>query len=439
MNSLDKFPPEELDLKQALIKERELLNKVEVPVITISATYRKELASKYQIAVPSEYDVVFSRAHYSMAEAVRQAAQEMGKTTSLSDPTNFVGHKEWAKVEFTEKTGKLMARYSLLKWLKDRLDTFVRNKLPINKAVTAPLKYLTEEIACPIISLHYETGNLLVKFNKRVVQVVTDPHVRPQYLDCLPSENITYCLFDEETKKYFLEEAERQNKKVNDNQLIVTGPPVDPRISRIGRIEKKIEKDKPLNVAICTGGLGTNLAEIKEGLLDRVAPMFKFPKRVRLFLYAGTHRDFRDFFEDFAAKINIRVGNLDDESAEIRILYEDSIIDANNNLIKYMFPWAQVVVTKPSGDMAYEAAAAGCCLIFLKPWGVWEENIEKRFVERKIGFDLDYVIKNNDLAIKWWENEKLTTALKNAHNLPEIFRNGAENIVKLQNSFLCSK
>ncbi len=437
MKYFDKLPPEELDLKRAILHERNLLKNAQVPILTISATYRKELADKYRTVAHAGSDVVFSRAHFSMAEAVREAADEMGKRTQLSDPTNFVSQKDWASIEFTETSGKIMARYKPLKWLKDKLDTIIRNQLPISKATLEPLEYLAEEVSCPIISLHYEVGNVLARFNRRVIQVVTDPHVRPQYLDCLPCNQITYCLFDEETRDYFLVEAERQKKRVTEDQLVVTGPPVDPRICRIGKSKKKIEKGKPINLAVCTGGLGTNLSEIKK-LLDQWAPLLQPPEKIRLFLYAGTHRDFRNYFEDYAKKQNLRVGNLDDETADIRILYEDSIIDANNNLIKYMFPWAHGVVTKPSGDMAYDAAAAGCFLLFLEPWGVWEENIQDRFSKRKIGFDLRLDCHYQNSFSDWSENPKFIKALDNAYKLPKIFREGAKNIVKLQQSFPCA-
>ncbi|MFH1971041.1 MAG: hypothetical protein ABIJ05_01505 [Patescibacteria group bacterium] len=438
MKKPDKLPPEELDLKHAVLHERQLLGKTEVPIITISATYRKELADKYYSTVHTASDVVFSRAHYSMAEAVREAANEMKKTAHMSDPTNFVSHKEWSSIEFTETVGQLMARNRFLKWIKDRIDTIVRSKLPIGKAVFKPLEYLSENINCPVISLHYEVGNILVKkFNKNVIQMVTDPHVRPQYLYCLPSKKIIYCLFDEETKEDFLLEAKRQKREVYDNQLIVTGPPVDPRICEIGKIKKKIEKGKPINLAVCTGGLGTNLSEIKK-VLEQLAPLLKPPEKIRLFLYAGTHRDFRNFFEEFANKLHIRVGNLDDEMADIRILYEDSIVDANNNLIKYMFPWAHGVVTKPSGDMAYDAAAAGCFMLFLEPWGVWEENIQKRFIKRKIGFDISLEHNYKNLLLDRSENSKLMQAMENSYKLPNIFREGSKNIVNLQQTFLCN-
>lgn len=436
MKSSANLPPKDLDLQEALQQENFLLKKADAPILTVSATFRKELADKYRSEIHTRLpDVVFSRAHYSMAEAVREAAEELGKSAQLSDPTNFVGEKDWKSVEFIETSGQVVARVKILKWLKDKIDTFVRGKLPVADAIEKPLEYLTGTVNKPVISLHYEIGNMLSKKGKKVVQVVTDPHVRPQYLDCLPSDYVTYALFDEDTKKDFIAEADRQNKFIDEDRLVVTGPPVDPRIAKIGEVKKTMKKEEPVNLAICTGGLGTNLSEIRKAL-DILSPLLKPPEKIRLFLYAGTHKDFRYFFEEFAEKENIRVGNLDDESARIRILCDDSIIDANNNLIKYMFPWAHGVMTKPSGDMAYDAAAAGCFMFFLQPWGEWEENIQKRFVKREIGFDIDLDKDTRFLLSDWATNPKLIQALENAHKLPEIFREGSKNIVKLQQEIL---
>lgn len=428
------LPAEDLDLKEAIHKERHLLEEVDVPIVTISATYRKELADKYKSVSHSGSDVVFSRAHFSMAEAVKQAALELNKTSYMSDPTNFVSEKQWASIEFTETTGQIMARFKPLKMLKDKIDTVVRNKLPITKAIIEPLDYLTGKTKNPVISLHYEVGNLLANKGKKIVQVVTDPHVRPQYLNSLPSKDVVFCVFDEETKNEFLNEATRQNKEVSPDQIIVTGPPVDPRVSKLSKNKNSISKDEPIKLAICTGGLGTNFFEVKE-VLDRLTPLVKNPRKVKLFLYAGTHRDFRNYFEHFADKNHLRIGNLEDEEADIRILYEDSIVDANNNLIKYMFPWAHGIITKPSGDMAYDGAAAGCFMFFLEPWGEWEVNIQKRFVDMKIGFDIKPSEVYDEL-LQLHKKGNLNKAIENAKTLPSEFRNGSKNIVKVQQGLI---
>jgi hypothetical protein len=429
-------PPADLDLKSALHDERHLFEEAEVPIVTVSATYRKELSKKYKSIVHTPSDIVFSRAHYSMAEAVRRQAFLMGRKALVSDPINFATKKNWEKIELTEKIGKLIARQKLLKIIKEKMDIFVRKSTPIKEAITSPLLYLTGKTPCPIISMHYETGNVLVKSGKTVIQAITDPYVHPQYLDALPSKNITYAVFDEETKKETFEKAEKLNKKIGADQVIVTGALVDPRINEIGKELKVIKKNEPVNIAVTTGGLGTNLNEIKT-VLQAFKPLLAPPEKIRLFLYAGTHRDFRDFFEDFAKENNIRVGNLDETNARIRILYDDSIIDANENLIKHMFPWAHGVITKPSGDMAYDSAAAGSFLLFLEPWGVWEEKIQQIFINNGVGFDLD--IKNaHEHLLAILKTQQMQKAAIKATKLPPLFREGCKNLLKLHATKPCS-
>jgi hypothetical protein len=159
--------------------------------------------------------------------------------------------------------------------------------------------------------------------------------------------------------------------------------------------------------------------------------LLKKPEKIHLFLFAGTHRDFRNFYEDFAQKNHIRIGDLDDETARLRILYEDSVIDANENLIQYAFSWADGFITKPSGDMAYDAVGAGCFVLFLDPWGEWEENIQKRFIDKGLGDNIggqDFVKFFHKLNKKGFFKK----AMKAAQNQPEIFYEGANNIIDLQ-------
>src|SRR3989344_3774556 len=208
------LPPRELDFKKSLHAERHQLQTVQVPIVTVSATYKAEIADVYDEKLTNPEEVVFSRAHFSMAIAVMIEAFRQGKTFWLSDPTNFVSQKDWGKVVFTESMGKQMARHGLLETIKDIIDTKIRSKLPISGAITSPLLYLTGKTKKPIISLHYEAGNILAKEGKKVVQVVTDPHVRPQYLDIMPSKNLKFCVFDQKTKEDFLKIAKFLDKDV---------------------------------------------------------------------------------------------------------------------------------------------------------------------------------------------------------------------------------
>lgn len=432
-------PPAGLDLKTALKNEQFLMSKVDVPIVTVSGTFKKELAEQFGVLPHQTGDVLYSRAHYSMAEAVRQQAIREKKTTHLIDPMNYVDNEGWKKVVFTQTVGRAMARNALLRWLKDKIDTKARSKLPIRDSITPPLMYLTENIKKPIISMHYEAGNILSQHRFSILQYITDPHVRPQYLDPLSdletSANsithgpITYAVFDERTKQMVFDLAKELHKKILPNQVEIVGPPVDPRIIASGQSKKIPSEGEPLNLAITTGGTGSNLDEIKT-LLYRLVPLLNPPEKVRLFLYAGVHQDFRSFFEDFAREHAIRIGNLDDDTARMRILYEDSIIDANENLIRYMFPWAHGVITKPSGDMAYDAAASGCFLLFLEPLGPWEENIQKIFVKNDVGFNFHIETALSHFRALHSEG-KLIQGMKNAIKLDSLYFSGVKNLLKV--------
>ncbi|OGV92224.1 hypothetical protein A3B57_03015 [Microgenomates group bacterium RIFCSPLOWO2_01_FULL_47_10] len=429
-------PPGKLDLAKALQEEQHQMELADVPIVTVSGTFKKELAKHFSTIPHLEGDVLYSRAHYSMAEAVRRQAQDEAMKAYLVDPMNYVDEAGWKKVIFTQNVGRAMARNAFLRWVKDRIDTIARSKLPISEAITKPLLYLTEYVKIPIISMHYEAGNILSAYRFPILQYVTDPHVRPQYLDPLPTlgqatvnGHVTYAVFDEATKASLFALARELGKGVTPEQVEVVGPPVDPRIVALGKTAKTFKRGEPINLAITTGGTGSNLAEIKL-LLHRLVPLLKPPEKLRLFLYAGVHHDFRDFFESFAMEHAIRIGNLDDETARIRILFEDSIIDANENLIKYMFPWAHGVVTKPSGDMAYDAAAAGCFLLFLQPLGPWEENIQKIFIREEVGFDY-HVDSAYSHFRSLFEHGKLHTTLHKAHDLDPLYRSGVKNLLKL--------
>lgn len=442
-------PPDDLEYKEALHHEHHQLSEADVPVVTISATFRKKLEAELGEDFPDVPEVAFSRAHYSMALGVMMAAMEAGKSSWMSDPTNYVTSDQWGSIVFTEYVAKLMARHKPLKKLKDLIDTKVRNKLPITDAIDDPLLYLTEHIEKPIISMHYEAGNILAAQGKQVVQVVTDPHVRPQYLTPLPdigeeshAENLVYCVFDEATKTDLLLRAQAMKKMVRMDQVVVTGPPIDPRIVAARKKKRPDVVDRrPLRLAVTTSGVGTNKREIRD-ILDQLASYCYMDKQkgcVQLFLYAGTHKDFEALYQDFVREAGLKLGSLDDDTAHVRILYADNLAEANELLIQYMFPWADGVITKPSGDMAYDAAAAGCFCLFLEPWGPWEANIQERFLDLGIGLDLDVEHFAAEMARyeqHFWEGESwFRHALETVQDLPELYLNGAAEIVKVQQGY----
>lgn len=428
--------PEDLEFKRTAHEERHLLETVDVPIVTVSATFKEQLEERFgEKPVEETPDVTFSRAHYSMANAIVIASTMRKKSFWMIDPTNYVSASVWPKIMFTERMGRLIARNPLLKELKDMVDTRVRNQLPLTSAIRKPLTYVTGRIIRPIISLHYEAGNILLENGKTVLQVVTDPHVRPQYLTHA-GKNVTWAVFDDKTKAELIELGYILGHQIEEKRVVVTGCPVDPRIiSKDKNQAIRGFKLRPLRLAVTTGGLGTNKGEIQT-LLFHLTPALK-NKSVQLIAYAGVHADFDAMFESFAKENHLRISDPDDLHGAFRILKGNDIVEANELLLDYVFPWADGVVTKPSGDMAYEAVTAGCFLLTLTPWGPWEENIRAHF--EALGVSVR--VKSEDIVKQL---EALTTipvyknkpwvelALKRSSKLSRNIVKGADNILKLQ-------
>jgi len=268
--------------KKALRRESQSLAQADVPILTTSATFRKELSYRFGIEFKTKGDLIYSRAHYSMAEAVRQKAKQKKLSSYLADPINYVNLEGWDKVNLVEEIGKLAARNKLLKKIKSRFDTLIRGKSPIRAPIELPLKNLASQVNKPIICLHYEVANLLAS-SHQLVCVVTDPHVRLEYLKSLPEihqinqSHPNFAVFDQQTKKDFLSLAKKQAKFVDAKKVVVTGPPIDPRILKIRYKKELPKKDQPINLAVTTGGLGQSLNEIKK-LLNSLASLLRKPE-----------------------------------------------------------------------------------------------------------------------------------------------------------------
>lgn len=444
-------------LEKTLKLDKQFLRESRLPIITVSASYQEDVKVQHGFADEGlTQDVVFSRAHYSMALAV--AIKAWGKQVDhhrawVVDPTNYVSPEQWRKIELTEAIGKTIARHPVLKTLKDFIDQFGRSKLPILSSITPPLLHLTEDVETPILSLHVAAGNILAKQGKNVVQVVTDPHVREEYLANAESVNIIYCVFDEKTKTEFLEKAVILGKKVVAEKVIVTGPPVDPRVIK-AREKKQAWRRGQINLVVTTGGLGTNKHEIRQILLKLLPLLRKKPAPINLCFYAGTHADLMEMARELAKRNHIKTEVVSEisnpaffdkttpselEESKFSIIYHPQIVDANEILVKNAFSWADGFVTKPSGDMAYDAVAAGCFLLTLNEWGEWEENIRETFEQlgisrraktEEIDKQLQALSQASDNQTSWVE-----TAMTNALSLKPIFLTGAKNIIAAHKLF----
>jgi hypothetical protein len=433
-------------LQSTLTKDKVLLEKTKLPIITVSASFREDIKGYHGYTEDESIpDVVFSRAHFSMAVGV--AVQAWGfkdgiltdagirpEKAWIVDPTNYVSHADWKRIEFTQFVGQTLARNDFLKKLKDLIDQFARSKLPILKSITPPLIDVTTNVHRPILSLHIAAGNILASHGKKVVQVITDPHVRAEYLTHAEKPNVYFCVFDQNTKTEFLEKAAIHHKQVDPSRVIVTGPPIDPRI--VSARQKKVAwRSGRLNLCITTGGLGTNKEEIRTLLEQLIPELRKRSCPFQLMIYAGTQEDICDMVRQVAKRSRITIHPPEDDDAKLRLLYHPQIVDANELLITYGFPWADGFITKPSGDMAYDAVAAGCFLLTLKEWGVWEHNIREVFEQREISRpaevehiieQLAYLTKARKQSNSWVER-----AMNHAFEIDKLFLKGSQHIIEV--------
>jgi len=431
------------NLVKTLAEDCAFLKKTQLPIVTISATFREDLKRLHGLPNNNTTrDIVFSRAHYSMALAIATAA--WGKKISpaqawIVDPTNYVNHKDWFSITLTEEIGKTIARHSILKTLKDIVDRFGRKKLPILSSITPPLLYLTEHINQPILSLHIAAGNIIADQGKSVLQVITDPHVRDEYVAHADNPRVHYAVFDEATRIEFLEKAALFNKKADPDRVIVTGPPVDERVLSARKL-KHAWRSGPLKLCITTGGLGTNKEEIISIVRQLLPLLRKRPSPLKLIVYTSTHKDIADAVQECAAAARVAIEPLHKTSADLRLIYHPQIVDANELLIKYGFPWADGFITKPSGDMAYDAVAAGSFLLTLPEWGEWEENIRERFEQKAISRrahvehiaeQLEVLMNPQGKAQSWIEQAMLQAA-----SIDPLYLHGAAKILTAYKNFV---
>lgn len=418
-------------------QDKEWLEKTKLPIVTVSGTTREDVKGWHGMAEDETVtDIVLSRAHFSMALAI--ATEAWGKTLDhakawLIDPTNYVSQDQWRSIQITEAVGKTLARNPILKSLKDIVDKFGRQKLPILDSITPPLLYLTEHVTKPILSLHVAAGNILLEHGKTVLQVITDPHVRYDYLTQIENPKLTFCVFDQITKDDLLEKVSLMGKSINPDKVIVTGPPVDPRVLS-ARKQKNPWRSGPLNLCLTTGGLGTNKPEILEILRQLLPELKKKDSRFKLLIYCGTQED---LYTDclFLARLHeVPVSPLSSKRGALRVIYHPQLVDANEHLIRYGFAWADGFISKPSGDMAYDAVASGSFLLTLKEWGEWETVIRERFendgIARPVMTDqfvpqLESLMAEQHKTASWVER-----AMRSAQNLPSSTVSGTSAIIK---------
>lgn len=424
------------NLVKVFKKDKEWLSQTEIPIVTVAGTMREDIKGWHGLVEDESItDVVLSRAHFSMALAI--ATQAWGSQLNyhkawLVDPTNYVSQEKWRSITLTETVGKVLARNPILKTVKDVIDRFGRQQLPILDSITPPLLYLTEGITRPILSLHVAAGNILLEHGKTVLQVITDPHVRYDYLTQIDNPRLTFCVFDQLTKDDLLEKVALLGKSIDPRRVVVTGPPIDPRVFAQRR-KKRAWRSGKLNLCLTTGGLGTNKPEILE-LLEQLLPIMRDNEcSINLLVYCGTQQDLHTNCLDLARQNALTVGKLEELQSNFRCIYHPQIVDANELLLTYGFPWADGFITKPSGDMAYDAVASGSFLLTLREWGEWESVIRVRFeqqgIARPVITDSILAQLNELMSAKGKSSSWIERAMLAASKIPPRSINGTEAII----------
>ena len=423
-------------------KDKHIFARTRLPIVTLSASSKEDLKKAHGFPDDDTLpDVVFSRAHFTMALAIALTSWGTEPDPSKAwvvDPTNYVPHNKWHSVLLTYAVGKMVARVGFLHQLKNFIDAHWRQRLPIITSITAPLLHLTEHVKYPILSLHIAVGNILIGQGKRVMQVVTDPHVREEYVFFADQPHARFCVFDERTKTEFLEQAALHDKVVDPNHVIVTGPPLDPRIvAKRGKTQPW--RSGPLNLCLTTGGLGTNKQEMLE-IFRQLAPHLSASQtRYRLLIYVGTHQDLYEALRQIADENELIIDKPNERTARLRILYHPQLTDANDLLVEHGFGWAHGFITKPSADMTYEAVANGSFVLTLQPWGVWEEKIQAIFEQHSVSracltenivAQLELLTSAQGKPQSWVEQ-----AMNNALLTETIETKGAQKIIAAMQAF----
>lgn len=128
-------------------------------------------------------------------------------------------------------------------------------------------------------------------------------------------------VFDDKTKIELLEKAALIDKEIDSERIIVTGPPIDPRIVASAS-KKQPWRSGPLRLCITTGGLGTNKAEILH-LLEKLLPeLHKSHCPYELLVYVSTQRDIYTEVLALAGKQQVTVSPLAKTDAKLRVIYD---------------------------------------------------------------------------------------------------------------------
>jgi hypothetical protein len=430
------LPKERLATEAEIEAAATRLGEADIPVLTLGGS--KKIGG------------FLSAGHDVMQRGFIEAAEEKGLDAYGVDAIDMINTEEERQaLAQMAQLPRMVVRSELgSKMLHHPLVQKMRSGLGLEDVVADKVLRLVDQVdkRKPIVLFHYGAAKVLVENGYNVIMAVTDPssdlthegyisfvNENPRY-----QEQVRYAVMDEATAFWLNQYQGIPRERIKNVGAFVSPEVVEAGKQKISAAEKRWSKEKlfdhPVRLAVFTGGLGTNIFEIKK--LIKELSSWMHSGRVELNVFLGTNLDLRENLRDYAAsECGLQTADTEQQQTYLNLVAgQDKQWLAEKS--KEFLKWADLVVTKPSGDKGFEACAAGCPLLSLFPLHPHEIRIYKILrrrgaaVRAEIGGLKDQLI---DLVAGGKESE-LVRMIKNTHypekkHLPYVDLNGCRELV----------
>jgi len=374
---LDKYT---IDIKEELAREKDVkevqdkLAKADIPVITI--------AGSVQIGG------YLTMAHDSMMQAFLEAAENKKIEAYGVDVLDYLTtEKERKGILDMAKLPRIVVRTEMgSRLLHNPIVQKLRGGLGFEEVLKDKILKLVDKVSKDkvIVTYHYGTAKTLVEAGYKVLVAVTDPSVELThngYFDFLNSENkdrVFYGTMDKETKDWFIKEIGIPKKNIKEVGCFVSPKIIKAGSKKIKNREKRWEEctqgEERFHISLFTGGLGTNFWEMRDAVLNLVPLLCD--EKITIDVFFNTNTDLDKHLKDVLKKVCCK--------EKISIFSSIDKEELNNKSIE-IFKKTDLVLTKPSGDKAFEALASAAIPLFLFPLHPHEIMIREYVMNGGVG------------------------------------------------------